>query len=414
METLTFTAPVLRGFFLAALIVLMAGCASQGVDPEQTQPDSTPPPITFYPPATTTELVTTPGDVFVNNLSGTIRVMQRRLESRPSPTLASRLISELLLRYRILGQEPDLDRADVLARRFRASHPDRVEIGLHQANIASLTHRFAEAETLLNSLPRSPQVDGFLREIYLGTGRFDAAEALTKTMDRDLVGLANRGNLAIQKGHYEEAARLFHQAQFQYRGVSPLIISWLHVQHGVLHLRTGRNEDARAYFAAAHERLPQYFLATEHLAESEKLLGNLDTAARLYDEVIAQTDNPQFMAALAEVEQMRGNAQAADAWQQKAATRFNTLLAARPAAWWGHAAEFFVDAEPGRALEMARANADRRGDIGSWILLAEVALDAGEWREGCEAVQWIRASDLRPPEKEEVLRSYSERCEGQR
>ena len=339
--------------------------------------------------------------------------MQRRLEAQPSATLASRLIAELLLRYRILGHEQDLDLADTLVDRYLASHPERSEMALHRARIDALVHQFNAAEAVLRELNENPETGpgaSILREIYLGTGRFSAAEAMTRSMERGLVGLANEGNIAIQKGEYENAARLFNRAQFQYRGVSPLVVSWLHVQHGVLHLRTGRYQDARAFFAAAYERLPQYYLATEHLAETEKLLGNLDAAAELYRAVIEQTQNPQFMAAMAEVEGLRGNSRSASAWNQKATVRYNELLSSRPAAWWGHGAEFFVESNPERALAMASQNAELRGDIGSWILLAEVSRDVGEWRSGCRAVSQIRKSPLQPPEKEEVLDSYDDRC----
>jgi hypothetical protein len=134
-------------------------------------------------------------------------------------------------------------------------------------------------------------------------------------------------------------------------------------------------------------------------------------AAALYREAIAASGDPEFHAALAGVERARGNAAAADRANAQADAGFRDLLARHPAAYWQHAAEFYsARGDHRRALELARSNRALRGDVGSAILLAEVAFAAGEHGPACAALDEARASGLRPPELQPLLARGEEAC----
>lgn len=161
--------------------------------------------------------------------------------------------------------------------------------------------------------------------------------------------------------------------------------------------------EARRFFAAAHARLPQYYLAAEHLAECEARLGNLDEARGLYREVIAQTGNPEFIAALAGVERDAGNEAEAQRLEGEALKGYEALLARHPAAFGQHAAEFLIQiGQKERADALARQNLELRRDVGSWILQAQAALAVGDLPRACAARDRAVETAMRPPELAEL------------
>lgn len=405
-----------RRFFLFSVVVIVTGCASTG-DPlgGEESGEASIQPITFFAPATTEQLPTTDGAVFMGNLHGRIDVITPRFQARPSAVLGLRLVDELLQRYRIVGHEDDLQRARDALARIAATGRQTGPVALRQARMLALHHQFDEALGKLTvAAQQGVSADarlGLEREIALGQGRYEDARRLTGQMTGDpLIRLAAEGNLLIDEGQLEAAARRFDQAQRAYRGVNPLVVAWLFVQHGVLHLRHGDARQAQAFFEAAHERLPDYYLATEHLAETSAELGQLDRASQLYARVVDQTDNPQFIAAWADVERQRGHTRDARRLDDMAASRFEEVLKREPAAHWGHAVEFFLARDPERAMTMATANAAARGDIGSLILLAETALAADQPERACEA--WRQASEtgLNPPELTRLSADVATQC----
>lgn len=154
-----------------------------------------------------------------------------------------------------------------------------------------------------------------------------------------------------------------------YNDTDPVILSWLHAQHGAAFLRNQMLEKALRFFKAAHERLPRYFLATEHLAETHYRLGHYQRAAELYRQVSQQTRNPVFYAKLAKAEQALGNEGAARRAESKARARFEIWLHEHPKAAWQHAAEFYLSrGEPGRVAALARFNAELRQNMVSFVV----------------------------------------------
>jgi tetratricopeptide (TPR) repeat protein len=192
---------------------------------------------------------------------------------------------------------------------------------------------------------------------------------------------------------------LFHQAQQIYGDVNPLPLAWVYAQQGIALLRFGHCDAAVRFFEAARERLPQYYLANEHLAECEARLGHLDRARALYGEVVAATGNPEFIGALARVERQAGRVDVADRLTTQAQDGYARLLREQPRAYAQHAAEFYLDAGlAAAALPLARDNLRWRHDVMSYVLLARAALAAGAGAEACTALAGALATPLRPPE----------------
>jgi predicted Zn-dependent protease len=359
-------------------------------------------------PAPPSALPTTSGEVYLGNLDGRIESLERVLASAPTPALRVALAGALYHRYRIVANLADAEAAlDQLDRAVVQSPRDRQALQL-RATVRAGFHRFAEASADLDAAEAAGATPASLadarREIALATGRYAALAAELARSDSPeggLYELAFRGNLRLLQGDLAGAGRQFERAQAQATDSSPVPLAWLHLQQGIALLRAGNPAAANRWFRSAHERLPGYTLATEHLAETEVLLGRLDAARPLYQDVIARTGSPEFLHALASLEARAGRTREAVALQARADASWAALVSRQPAAFAQHAIAFYLDRDrPDEALRLARGNTALRQDVLSWILLARAAEAAGDATTACEASAKARGTGMRPPEIE--------------
>ena len=346
---------------------------------------------------------TSSGEIYLGNLDSGINA----LSLRSDPAAARDQAALLAYRYRIRGRIEDAESALVLVESYLVGNPADRSALLLRASLLSGFHRFEEARRDLESLVSDePAAQRLLDEMDLaGDGHSELAQRLAGR-DSDAEGLfelALRGNLAVQQGDAGAAEKWFRLAQSRYGDVSPMPLAWLHTQQGIALLRAGNIERANLFFAAAHARLPQYYLATEHLAETEFLLGRHARALELYQSVVAQTDHPEFHAAISGVLTERGEHTAAADHLRRAHAGYASLLARHASAFADHAAGFYLEqGNHARALELAQLNVAARPGVMAWLLLAEVQQAMGDASAACSALQQARRSGLRPPELKDL------------
>ena len=361
-------------------------------------------------PATPAALETTSGEVYLGNLDGRIETLQRVLDASPRPPLQVALAGALYHRYRITAVLADAESAAALLDLAIAQAPHDVQALRLRATVHAGFHRFAEASSDLEAAQSAGADAASLaearREIALATGRYAALAgplADSTRPDGGLYELAFRGNLRLLQGDLAGAGAQFERAQAQATDSSPVPLAWLHLQQGIALLRAGKPEEANRWFRAARERLPEYTLATEHLAETEVALGRLDAARPLYQEVIARTGSPEFLHALAKLEARAGNDAQARRLAARADAAWSVWLARHPGAFAQHAVPYYLDrGQPAKALQLARDNVALRQDVLSWILLARAAQASGDAATACQAGEMARRTGMNPPEMEDV------------
>lgn len=401
-------------FLLPVVMLALSGCATvDRPDLAGTSSRNAGSIVLVNFPATPQLRPTTSETLFLGNLDAMVEELEKRADT--SEAAKAGLASALLLRFRIVGRLDDGEHALRLAISAGSSAPAL----LTRAAAQMTFHDFAGATAAIAGLRAFPehavQVAVLERDLNMAIGNYPALADDFKLAEQpasDFFEMTHRADLRLMQGNLDGATAWYRAAQDLYGDVSPFPLAWLYTQQGIAILRHGDFAAARPFFAAAVERLPSYYLAAEHLAECEMELGELDRARARYQAVIAQTGNPEFYAALADLETRAGNAEAAAQALRSALAGYEDLLARHPSAYAHHAAEFLIEqGQTARALALARENLALRKDIGSWILLATAAEAAGDRPLACEATTAAVATGLKPPELAE-LDALRETCAG--
>lgn len=349
---------------------------------------------------------TTAGTIYLHNLDARVDTLTRRVAENSAPEDIEKLLGATWHRFRVVGRIEDAERALALVSEPQSPLSGSARGNFLHAVVLAGFHRFREAESALQRAETMGYETADLArqraDLLVALGRY---EELDEDFRRsgELVGdfdtLAHRADLRVLMGDLAGAERQYWAAQSLYRDINPVPLAWLHTQMGIALLRFGQIERAAEFFSAAVERLPGYYLAEEHLAECEFLLGRLEQSRARYLRVIESTGQPEFMAALAEVESARGDHAAAAEWNRRADLAFRRLIDRHGLAFAQHAAEFFLaQGDLATAQRLADDNLALRQDAGSWLLQAEVALASEDRRTACNALDKIRSARLAPPE----------------
>lgn len=336
---------------LVLALSLACSCAGGDARPE---PDDAP--QLRRRPLTRAELPTTSGALFVRNLEAELAEAEAEASAPPADAAALRRLGAV--RYRAGRYHGDIDRIASAVAAFDAAialTPDDGELYVLRAKAEASLHRFDAA-------------------------RADLARAEARGISHTRQGAMHLVGLATQaatRGDIDAMEAAFESAEDAIRDPDPMFVAWLYTQRGAA-LMDVEPQRAVEFLAAAVDRLPGFVLAEEHLAEALHRVGRDDEAIAIYERVIARTDDPEFMGALAEIHAAHGRRALAQAWTKRARTRFETLLARHPEAMSWHAAAFFQGpgGDAARARALLRDNARLRPTPEALVALARAELDA--------------------------------------
>jgi tetratricopeptide (TPR) repeat protein len=324
-------------------LALLVGCAGADSVPSDAPRVAEP----RRRPLTRVELPTTSGAIFVRNLEGELADAE---EATRDDTASYRELGVARYRMGRLRGDIELIASAVHAFDVAIAHtPADGELYALRGKAQGTLHRFADARA------------DFVRAEELGV-RPSASPSMT---------LVDEARRAAERGDLAAAERAFTASEDAIRDPDPMFLSWLYTQRGAL-LMDHEPERAVEFLRAAVDRLPSFVLAEEHLAEALHLAGHDDEAIARYEGLVARTDDPELMGALAEILAAHGRVDEADALVERARRRFDLLLARFPEAMAWHAAAFF--AGPGRerlrARDLLRENAKLRPTPEALVALA--------------------------------------------
>ena len=355
----------------------------------------------------------TAGDIAVINLeSARLQSWSRFWQSPQRAGIAEYIVEQEQMTLQFLSDVSALDRLDDLVQPLVRLDMDSMRTALIQAQVASTTHRFADARdylqraATLGALPEAAnrmllsidQACGERLEAVLVTRRKMAAESGRL---EDLVPL---GALLADLREFDEADRIYQRALMEYQDVSPFALAWVCFQLGALwgelvpEPQPGR---AAQWYRQAIEYVPSYVKACVHLSEIYLSHDRAEDAEALLLPAISSGD-PEVRWRLADVMVAMGKLSDATAQMQAARSGFEDLLHRYLLAFADHGAEFYSGSgdDPGRAFMLANTNLENRATLRAFEQTYETAVAAGYSKAASEIMsaakeRWGRTSAFR-------------------
>lgn len=347
----------------------------------------------------------------LQQLDMAIRDARQRADEHPDEWLMHELLArKLLSRARLSGSYDDYAEAQrTLDRAFAVAAPGT---GPHmtQAILHFAMHRLSAASRYLDAVqayavppPRTElaEIAALRGEIAFYSGRYDDAIRLYAEADRLEPGSARfqRAIYAMRTGRPDEAIRHFDAFDASLQAPSPMVLANLELQRGIVELEHGRRDRALARFRKAAKIFPGYWLIEEHIAEVTALTGDHVAARETYQRIVERTQHPEYMDALADLATQRGDGAGATLWRARAAAAWRRRLAQFPEAAYGHALDHCAAKSDWRcALDLAMRNNRARPNGDSLVKLADALLNSGRTTEAQQLIEKVLASPWRTAE----------------
>ncbi len=333
----------------------------------------------------------TDGEIAVINLeSARLQSWSRFWQSPQRAGIAEYIVEQEQMTLQFLSDVTALDRLDLLIEQLARIDVEPMRIALIQAQIASTTHRFAEARGYLQearvygSLPAA--ADRLLLSIDQACGdRLDAVLETRRQMAAEsgrLEDLVPLGALLADLREFDEADRIYQRALREYDDVSPFALAWVCFQLGVLWgelVPETQSSRAARWYRRAIEYLPGYVKARVHLAEIYLRDEKVGDAEVLLIPVLSSGD-PEVDWRLADVMIAKRNFVEGEAHLQAARSGFEALLEKHLLAFADHGAEFYSGSGDDRdsAFELASFNLKNRPTLRAFEQAHETAVGAGK------------------------------------
>lgn len=335
----------------------------------------------------------TAGDIAVNNLESARQRSWSRFWLAPQQSgIAEYIVEQEQLQAQFLGDLGALDRLETLIEQLARTDPDSMRTALVKAQIASMTHRFAEArESLAHAEVRGAPPAAANRlslaiDQACGTRLGAVLEVRRRIVAESgrLEDLVPLGALLADLREFDEADRIYRRALREYSDVSPFAVAWVCFQLGVLwgelvpEIQTSR---AALWYGKSIEYLPCYVKARVHLAEIHLREGRTGDAEALLVPVVSNED-PEVSWRLADMMNAAGRCADAAAQMQAARSGFEDLLGKHLLAFANHGAEFYAGSghDARRALELATIDVANRPTLRAFEQAYAIAVSAGDAR----------------------------------
>jgi tetratricopeptide (TPR) repeat protein len=352
------------------------------------------------------EFPTTDGGIAAGNLGGQISVLEQDLALDPGH-IEARIALALLLGFRglYMSKVADYERALELTDSAVRDAPTKAAAYVARAAARSTLHRFPEAIADLDEAERRGILPAATRtaraSILQAKGDLDGALALRHAASEAEAGISTLGAEAAllgELGRHDDASTMFHQALASYRNVYPFPVAWVLFQEGLMWERAGRAPRAKAFYAAARDRLPIYAHAASHLAQLEPPA----RAIELLTPIVAASDDPEFELGLSQRLRDKGDIAGAEARLAHVRARYDELVAKHPEAFADHAGWFWLDEgkDPAKALVLAKKNLTVRANGKAYELAVLAGIAAGSREEACR----LGTEGIKQPHAAEMLR----------
>jgi tetratricopeptide (TPR) repeat protein len=365
-------------------------------------------------PRSNADLPTTDEGIYLANLEGQIKELERLVKERPEITSnVQRLAAAIHTRGRFRNDPKEMASAIAILSDCIKKDQGNAICFLMRAEQEQSLHKFKEARSDLQRV----------RLIYDDSG---AASGISLTRVTDLEteldwndGLYEKAIPAIRKARKErpsnatwlrdaqlrndlgasqdEIDQAFEAAEDEISDTAPLQVAHLNLQRGIQRVGRGDLEKACEFFREAERRMPTYVAAIEHLAETLHMMGGHDDEAiTLYEKVVTLSSDPEFAHALGDLYVAHDRKKEGEELQAKAKTGYEALLKEFPEAMYWHASEFYMSTgDKKRALGLLEKNLTLRPNSTSYVALAKAQLANDQPKEAKSSIDKALAMPLK-------------------
>ena len=260
------------------------------------------------------------------------------------------------------------------------------------ARVQLASHQFAAARDTAKKLRELAPGKAFslslLGDAFFELGDYEEADRLYRefakaepnTVDSEsrLAKLSRiHGDLAATRDHLERALKAA-------RVLTPRIPSveaWCTVQLGEVAFGRGDWDEAEKQYQAALGSVPEFWSATEHLAELRGAQQKYPEAIAAYEKLIARVPRPELMQALGDLYSFIGKTAEARPWHDRAAAGFSKDVEQGNVIYVHHLAGFFSDSveSPQKAVEWARKDLEMRHSVYAHDSMAWALYRSGDY-----------------------------------
>jgi tetratricopeptide (TPR) repeat protein len=316
----------------------------------------------------------------VTDLDREMKAVEARAQGTPGDWIHwEQLAQKALERAKLTGDYEDYGTAS-RALALAAQYGGGKAIAWVRANLAFTLHRLDEAEIHLDEVdkqalvPFGQRIGSASMRARLAYFRGDYDGALTrieeiKPENRGAAEAIAEAEVLWHTGRAKEARGKLANAQSKEPKNAFLIFA-----RGLLELEFGAYEAAQAYFQLAVTASPESWLFREHRAETLAKLGKTEDAEVAYRTLVTETEDPEFMDALADLLEARGDKTEPARLRDEATKIYDKRVAAFPEASAAHALSHYFQVAPKRTVELAERNAKARPYGDSQVQLARAYL----------------------------------------
>lgn len=226
------------------------------------------------------------------------------------------LASGLVQRAEATGNAADYDRAIEEIDKADKLDPESLRLTQARAIILLSRHHFQEAKVIaekgLQRDPDNADLLGLAGDGALESGDLDAAEKhyrhFVETSPKLTGAWSRMAHLEEVRGNLAEAARLMEKSiDASYpKPLGNAGIAWTRSILGEIEAKRGNIDEARRQYNWALNKVPDYPLALEFLADLEQWQGRPDEAEKIYRSLLSKKADPKWQMSLAALLEKQG------------------------------------------------------------------------------------------------------------
>jgi len=316
---------------------------------------------------------------------------------------ATRLVHRLNHRAYLTGSPADFKAAETAIDRAIRDVGPLATLYLLKANLDFTFHRWDRAREDLAALSKfggDARVVALKASLAFQEGGYEEAKrgyqgAIAKNPTWD--NLSRLASWEAKFGDPEIADRLYRQAEEEISAKEMRAYVWVELERGVLDLKRGRYDEARAHYRRAEKAYSGYWLVDEHIAELLGAERRFDEAVARYEKVIVHAPRPEFQQALGDLLLLMGRADRAKPWHDKALAAYLGSAERGEVHYYHHLAGFYADVrrDGAEAVKWARKDVELRPNFVTHEGLAWALYRDGQFAEALAAITHALSSGVK-------------------